>query len=96
MMVDCSHANADKDHNKQVTVLENVAAQLREGSRHILGVMIESHLKAGKQPIPHDLSQLTYGQSITDACVDFETTAKMLRNLASAVEPTLQTTPCGK
>lgn len=89
MMIDCSHANANKDHTRQVSVLEDVANQMRSGSRHILGVMIESHLKAGNQPIPDNLRELTYGQSITDACVDFETTATMLRQLASAVEPSL-------
>jgi 3-deoxy-7-phosphoheptulonate synthase len=89
MMIDCSHANANKDHTRQVSVLEDVANQMRGGSRHILGVMIESHLKAGSQSIPDNLRELTYGQSITDACVDFETTATMLRQLASAVEPSL-------
>ncbi len=90
MMVDCSHANAHKDHNRQVDVLESVAAQVRSGSRHILGVMIESHLVAGKQSIPADLGQLTYGQSITDACVNFDTTATLLHTLADAVAPSLQ------
>ena len=89
--MDCSHANANKDHNRQVMVLDNVAQQVEEGSNHILGVMIESHLKAGNQKIPQDLRQMEYGKSITDACVDFETTAKMLRKLAAAVEPSLQT-----
>lgn len=93
MMIDCSHANANKDHNRQTSVLDDIAAQVRGGSRHILGVMIESHIKAGNQPIPDDLGQLTYGQSITDACVDFETTAAMLRQLARAVEPSLQAAP---
>jgi 3-deoxy-7-phosphoheptulonate synthase len=93
MMVDCSHANANKDHNRQVTVLESVAEQVRAGSRNILGVMVESHLVEGKQPIPQDLSQLTYGQSITDACVNIDTTATMLRSLAAAVGPSLQTSP---
>lgn len=90
MMVDCSHANANKDHNRQLTVLEDVAQQVEQGSNHILGVMIESHLKAGNQKIPTDLRDMEYGKSITDACVDFETTAKMLRKLAAAVEPSLQ------
>lgn len=85
LMVDCSHANANKDHNRQVIVLEDVASQLSAGSKHILGVMIESHLAAGNQSIPDDLSQLTYGQSITDPCIDFPTTATMLRTLANAV-----------
>ncbi|MBD2234630.1 3-deoxy-7-phosphoheptulonate synthase [Phormidium tenue] len=95
MMVDCSHANANKDHNRQTNVLDDIAAQVRGGSRHILGVMIESHLKAGNQSIPDNLRQLTYGQSVTDACVDFDTTAAMLRQLASAVEPSLQAAPLG-
>jgi 3-deoxy-7-phosphoheptulonate synthase len=90
MMVDCSHANANKDHNRQVNVLDDVAQQVEQGSTHILGVMIESHLKAGNQKIPKDLREMEYGKSITDACVDFETTAKMLRKLAAAVEPSLQ------
>ncbi|MEO0988671.1 MAG: 3-deoxy-7-phosphoheptulonate synthase [Cyanobacteria bacterium J06639_14] len=91
MMVDCSHANANKDHKKQVAVLDCIAEQIKTGSRHILGVMIESHLVEGKQSIAEDLSQLTYGQSITDACVNFETTAVMLRKLANAIAPSLQT-----
>ncbi len=90
LMIDCSHANANKDHTRQVNVLQDVATQVQQGSRHILGLMIESHLKAGNQSIPKNLRELTYGQSITDACVDFETTATMLRQLASAVEPSLQ------
>jgi 3-deoxy-7-phosphoheptulonate synthase len=90
LMIDCSHANANKDHTRQVLVLADVANQVQEGARHISGVMIESHLQGGNQPIPKNLRQLTYGQSITDACVDFDTTATMLRQLASAVEPSLQ------
>jgi 3-deoxy-7-phosphoheptulonate synthase len=86
VMIDCSHDNAEKDHTRQPAILENIAAQLMNGSKHILGVMIESHLVAGKQSIPQDLSQLTYGQSITDPCVDFATTATMLRHLAQSLE----------
>ena len=85
VMVDCSHANANKDYTRQATVLTDVASQLRAGSRHLLGVMIESNLVAGKQPLQEDHSALTYGQSITDACVDFDTTITMLRSLAQAV-----------
>ncbi|HEY9699387.1 MAG TPA: 3-deoxy-7-phosphoheptulonate synthase [Trichocoleus sp.] len=85
MMVDCSHDNASKDHNRQPIVLQDVAAQMATGSKHIMGVMVESHLVAGKQAIPEDLSKLTYGQSITDACVDWDTTATMLRSLARSV-----------
>jgi 3-deoxy-7-phosphoheptulonate synthase len=85
IMIDCSHDNSAKDYKRQPVVLDNIAAQLSSGSRHILGVMIESHLVAGKQSVPEDLSKLVYGQSITDACVSFETTVPMLRDLARAV-----------
>lgn len=86
IMVDCSHANAAKDHNRQIEVLHSIAEQVRHGRSPIMGAMIESHLQAGNQPIPQDLGQLNYGQSITDACVDFETTIVMLKELAAAVE----------
>ncbi|NEP17986.1 MAG: 3-deoxy-7-phosphoheptulonate synthase [Leptolyngbya sp. SIO4C1] len=86
LMIDCSHANANKNHERQVNVLDDIAGQLAAGAKHILGVMIESHLEAGNQPIPKDLDELTYGKSITDACVDFETTAVMLKRLAAAVD----------
>jgi 3-deoxy-7-phosphoheptulonate synthase len=81
VMIDCSHGNSEKDYTRQPLVLKSVGEQIAAGSRHIMGVMIESHLVAGNQSIPKDLSKMTYGQSITDACVDFETTATMLRSL---------------
>jgi 3-deoxy-7-phosphoheptulonate synthase len=85
MMIDCSHDNANKDYTRQQIALQNIAEQIEAGSPYIMGAMIESHLVAGNQPIPKDLSQLVYGQSITDACVDLPTTADMLRNLANAI-----------
>jgi 3-deoxy-7-phosphoheptulonate synthase len=85
VMVDCSHDNAAKDHNRQLTVLTDLGAQLSSGAPHLMGVMVESHLVAGKQPLGPDPRNLTYGQSITDACVDFPTTEAMLRTLAGAV-----------
>ncbi|GAB4376716.1 MAG: 3-deoxy-7-phosphoheptulonate synthase [Elainellaceae cyanobacterium] len=85
MMIDCSHDNSSKDYTRQPLVLENIAEQVADGSKHIMGVMVESHLVAGKQPIPKDLNQLVYGQSITDACVDFTHTTTMLRNLARSI-----------
>lgn len=85
LMVDCSHGNSNKDYRRQGEVLAEVAAQLRGGSRHVMGVMIESHLVAGNQSIPADLSELAYGQSITDACIDLETTRTVLDGLAEAV-----------
>jgi 3-deoxy-7-phosphoheptulonate synthase len=85
VMVDCSHGNSNKDYRRQGEVAGQVAEQLRAGSRHVMGVMIESHLVAGNQKIPADLSQLTYGQSITDACIDLGTTRELLQELAGAV-----------
>lgn len=85
-MVDCSHGNSAKDFRKQAVALKSVAEQIAEGSQNILGVMIESHLVEGNQKIAQDLSQLTYGQSITDACVGFEDTVMLLRDLARAVK----------
>jgi len=85
VMVDCSHGNSNKDYRRQGEVLHQVAEQLQGGSRHVMGVMLESHLVAGSQKIPADLSQLTYGQSITDACIDLATTTELLQHLAAAV-----------
>jgi 3-deoxy-7-phosphoheptulonate synthase len=85
LMVDCSHGNSNKDYRRQSEVAEQVAQQVRGGSQHVMGVMLESHLVAGNQKIPSDLNQLTYGQSITDACIDTVTTAASLETLATAV-----------
>jgi 3-deoxy-7-phosphoheptulonate synthase len=85
VMIDCSHDNAQKDHTRQSIALDAVAEQAEAGSPYLLGVMIESHLVAGKQAIPKDLTKLVYGQSITDACVDFPTTESMLARLATSV-----------
>jgi 3-deoxy-7-phosphoheptulonate synthase len=86
LMVDCSHGNSNKDYRRQADVLRDVALQVRDGSVHVMGVMVESHLVAGNQKIPADLSQLTYGQSITDACIDLATTLALLEELAAAVK----------
>ena len=83
IMVDCSHGNSCKDYRRQPLVCAEVARQVSEGSQHILGVMIESHLQAGNQSI--DAQPLTYGQSITDACVSWEMTLPMLAQLSEAV-----------
>jgi 3-deoxy-7-phosphoheptulonate synthase len=85
LMVDCSHGNSNKDYRRQSEVLRSIAAQVAGGSRQVMGVMIESHLVAGSQKIPADLSSLTYGQSITDACLDLPTTLGLLDELAEAV-----------
>lgn len=79
IMVDCSHANSNKDANLQPLVLDNVANQIIEGNESLVGVMLESNLGAGNQPIPADLGDLKYGVSITDACIDWEQTETALR-----------------
>jgi 3-deoxy-7-phosphoheptulonate synthase len=83
LVVDCSHANSNKDHQRQPLVLEDVVEQAVVGQRALVGVMIESNLNPGKQAIPKDLGQLKYGVSVTDACVGWETTEAMLRKAAS-------------
>jgi 3-deoxy-7-phosphoheptulonate synthase len=78
IVIDCSHANAMKDHTLQPLVFSDCMHQVREGNRSIVGLMLESNLHAGNQPIPADLSQLRYGVSVTDACIDWETTEELL------------------
>ena len=85
LMIDCSHGNSRKDYCKQIEVLDNVNQQVEAGSQQIVGLMIESHLVAGNQSISKDSNSLVYGQSITDACVDWETTKTMLHSLADSV-----------
>jgi 3-deoxy-7-phosphoheptulonate synthase len=79
LMVDCSHANSGKDPNRQPDVWKSILAQRREGNRHLIGAMLESHLHFGSQPLTQDPSILKYGVSITDACMDWETTAALLK-----------------
>jgi 3-deoxy-7-phosphoheptulonate synthase len=84
IMIDCSHANSNKDYTRQSIVCHDVAGQIASGNRNIIGVMIESNLVAGAQRlIPGQ--PLTYGQSITDACIDWAQTHSLLGELAAAV-----------
>lgn len=85
LTIDCSHGNSNKDYSRQPIVLDNIAQQIESGNKNIMGVMIESHLIAGNQSLGSDPASLVYGQSITDACVDWETTKKILRSLAKSV-----------
>ena len=85
LMVDCSHGNSLKDHKNQPKVAKDVAAQLAEGSSDIAAVMIESNLEEGNQKLTDDLSALKYGQSVTDACVDWADTELILDELAQGV-----------
>ena len=79
VMVDCSHGNSEKNYARQPEVMKSVVDQIEAGNRSISGVMIESYLKEGNQPMPKDLSTLTYGVSITDSCLSWETTEQTLR-----------------
>jgi 3-deoxy-7-phosphoheptulonate synthase len=81
IVVDCSHGNSNKDPGLQPLVAENCVAQVLDGNRSIVGLMLESHLKGGSQPIPKDLSKLEYGKSVTDACIDWPTTETLLLKL---------------
>lgn len=89
VMVDCSHANSSKQPELQPLVVENVANQILEGNRSIVGLMIESNLKAGNQPIPENLEDLEYGVSITDGCIDWETTETCLRAMRDKLKQVL-------
>jgi 3-deoxy-7-phosphoheptulonate synthase len=82
LMVDCSHGNSLKDHTKQCLVVESVIEQRKASDHGIFGVMVESHLVAGNQPLRPNLSELTYGQSVTDACIGWDETETLLSELA--------------
>lgn len=93
MMVDCSHANSAKQHARQEEVWHNVVKQRAAGTKSLIGAMIESYLSDGNQPFPEDPAKLRYGVSITDACIGWDVTERMLRwghaELAKAKQPTL-------
>jgi 3-deoxy-7-phosphoheptulonate synthase len=89
LMIDASHANSEKQHQRQVDVVRDIGAQLAAGTRCIFGVMVESHLHAGAQkfsPGKDDPAKLEYGKSITDACIGWEDSVEVLRELAAAVK----------
>ena len=84
VMVDCSHANSQKQHERQLDVARDVAGQIAAGDARICGVMIESHIHPGRQDLAPG-QPLQYGVSITDACIGWDTTVETLRKLAEAV-----------
>lgn len=89
LMVDCSHANSSKQHERQIEVAKDIASQIAHGSRRIFGVMVESHLKAGAQKFSagkDDPAKLAYGQSITDACIGWDDSLEVLNVLSGAVK----------
>jgi 3-deoxy-7-phosphoheptulonate synthase len=90
IMIDCSHANSNKDHDAQPLVLKDMSHQILEGNKSIIGAMLESNINAGNQSIPKDLSDLQYGVSVTDACMDWETTEQAIRDMAAKVKDALQ------
>ena len=85
VLVDCSHANSDKDHTRQAIAFRDVLRQRAGGDSGILGVMLESHLHEGKQPLGAALEELRYGVSVTDACIGWDETAELLREAASTL-----------
>ena len=86
IVVDCSHGNSNKDPSVQPLVAENCVTQILDGNRSIVGLMLESHLKPGNQPIPKDLSTLEFGVSITDPCIGWDSTEALLRKLHRSLE----------
>src|SRR5690554_4444637 len=91
IMIDCSHANSNKDPALQPLVMDNVANQIVEGNQSIVGLMVESHIGWGSQSINKDLSQLEYGVSITDACIDWDTTVQAVRSMHAKIGDALRT-----
>ncbi len=89
IMIDCSHANSNKDPALQTLVMENVTNQILEGNRSIVGLMVESNLCWGAQKIPADLKDLKYGVSVTDACIDWDTTDNSIRQMAGKLKDAL-------
>jgi 3-deoxy-7-phosphoheptulonate synthase len=88
LMVDCSHANSSKQHEKQLDVARDIGQQIASGSKSVFGVMIESHIEAGAQkftPGKDDVDRLAYGQSITDACLGWADSLQALEVLSQAV-----------
>jgi 3-deoxy-7-phosphoheptulonate synthase len=89
IVIDCSHGNSNKDPALQPLVAEDCADQIVEGNRSIVGLMLESNLNGGNQPIPKDLTQLKYGVSVTDACIDWSTTETLIRSLRTKLHDVL-------
>ena len=89
IMIDCSHANSNKDPSVQPLVIKDVTHQILEGNQSIIALMVESNLNAGNQSIPKDLSQLQYGVSVTDACIGWDDTENSLREMAAKLREVL-------
>ncbi|MDP5210514.1 3-deoxy-7-phosphoheptulonate synthase [Microbulbifer sp. 2205BS26-8] len=90
IMVDCSHANSNKNHELQPLVVNNVTHQILDGNQSIIGIMVESNLKAGNQKLLPNLDQMQYGVSVTDKCIDWETTESLLLEIAKQLHEPLR------
>jgi 3-deoxy-7-phosphoheptulonate synthase len=86
VMIDCSHGNSGKDPNRQPEVFREIMMQRSSGTSSIVGAMVESNLVGGRQPFPSDLRELTYGQSITDGCIDWAATERLVLEAAERLE----------
>jgi len=93
IVVDCSHANSNKDYRLQPLVMENCVNQILEGNGSIVGLMIESNLEAGNQPVPDRLDELRYGVSVTDACIDWPTTERVILEARDKLRDVLTARP---
>lgn len=89
IMIDTSHANSNKDPFLQPLVLKNITEQILDGNKSIVGIMVESHLKGGRQDIPVNLADLEYGKSVTDGCIDWDTTEEALLAMDAALKTVL-------
>ncbi len=90
LMIDCSHGNSNKDYTRQPLIATDVMNQILEGNKSIIGIMLESHLHAGNQSSELPVEQMQYGVSITDACIDWETTEDVLRKLSDKMKDVLK------
>jgi len=90
IVVDCSHGNSSKDYHRQPLVTENVVNQICEGNTSIIGIMLESNLNAGNQSADLPVSDLAYGVSVTDACIDFTTTEQVLESASNKLSQVLK------
>ncbi|WKD51432.1 3-deoxy-7-phosphoheptulonate synthase [Microbulbifer spongiae] len=90
IMVDCSHANSNKNHELQPLVVNNVTHQILDGNQSIIGIMVESNLKAGNQKLLPNLDQMQYGVSVTDKCIDWKTTESLLLGMAKQLHEPLR------
>lgn len=90
IIVDCSHANTDKDYTRQPIVAKDILEQLEQGNRSIVGIMLESHINEGNQKLTNDLSSLAYGVSITDACIDWAATEQLVLEFGQRLEAVIK------